>query len=180
MSFKDSETYKNLKTAFSGESMAHTKYDIYALKAQEDGFEQMADIFQETSRNEQEHAEIWLKWLLEQDDIPYTLENLKDAYEGETYEWTTMYRQFAHTAVEEGYCEIAALFRRVGAIEKNHAERYETLVNNMETAMIFCKDTKKKWICSVCGHETYDTCSPEVCPMCGHPQAFTEIKAENY
>ncbi|MDD4851354.1 MAG: rubrerythrin family protein [Gemmiger sp.] len=180
MQLKDSQTYQNLLTAFAGESKAHTKYDIYALKAREDGFEQIGDIFKETAGNEQEHAEIWLKWILGGSDIPDTLTNLKDAAAGERYEWTDMYRRFSETAAQEGFAELAQLFSKVGGIEKQHETRYNKLATNVETDQVFCKKEKVAWICMVCGYVTYALCSPEVCPVCGHPQAFTEIKAENY
>ena len=180
MSFKDSKTYENLQTAFAGESKAYTKYSFYSKKAREDGFEQIANIFKETAGNELEHAEIWFRWLNETDELPYTLDNLVDAKNGENYEWSTMYKNFAKTARQEGYCALAKLFERIGKIEHNHDERYSKLIENMETATVFCKDTKQTWICQVCGHETYGECSPEVCPVCGHEQAFTELKATNY
>lgn len=179
MDFKHSQTYKNLMTAFAGESKASTKYRIYGLKAREDGYEQMGNIFDETARNEQEHAEIWMK-ALKGGEVPDTLCNLKDAADGEHYEWTEMYPAFAETAHEEGYCEIAELFARIAAIEKQHEKRFCKLAHNIEHDEVFCKHCRQAWICMVCGNVTYAECSPEICPVCGHPQSFTEIKADNY
>lgn len=179
MELKKSQTWKNLQTAFAGESKASTKYRIYALKAREDGYEQIGNIFDETAGNEQEHAEIWMSWLMG-GEIPCTLENLKEAASGEHYEWTTMYPEFAETARKEGFCELAKLFTEVGAIERQHERRYNKLAHNIKTNQVFCKPCRMVWICMVCGHVTYAECSPKVCPVCGSPQSFTELKADNY
>ena len=174
-----SKTWKNLQTAFEGECKASTKYRIYGLRARENGFEQMGNIFDETSRNEQEHAEIWFKYL-HGGEVPDTLDNLRDASAGEHYEWTEMYAGFAETARCEGFDDLAELFARVGRIEHQHEKRYNKLARNIETNEVFCKPYRYLWICMVCGNVTCAECSPEVCPVCGHTQSFTELKAENY
>lgn len=179
MELKHSQTWKNLQTAFTGESKASTKYRIYAKKAREDGYEQIGNIFDETAGNEQEHAEIWMKFLAG-GEVPCTLQNLKEAAAGERYEWTKMYADFAVTARKEGFCELADLFSRVGNIEKQHDKRYQTLARNIETGEVFCRPCKNVWICMVCGNVTYAECSPKICPVCGHSQSFTELKADNY
>lgn len=179
MDLKTSQTWANLQTAFAGETRACTKYLIYALKAREDGYEQIGNIFDETSRNEQEHAEIWLKQL-SGGEIPATLENLRDASAGEHYEWTQMYAGFAETARQEGFAELADLFERVGAIERQHQTRYDALAKNIETDQVFCKPYPTAWICLICGNVTYAECAPEICPVCGHTKAYAELKPENY
>lgn len=179
MELAKSQTYQNLIKAYAGEREACTKYLIYETKAREDGYEQIGDIFRETAGNEQEHAEIWLKWL-SGGEVPDTLHNLADAAAGERYEWSEMYKGFAKTAREEGFCELAGLFEKVGNIEKTHDARYRRLGRNIETDQVFCKPKSVAWVCMVCGHVTYGDCSPEICPVCGNPQSFTEIKAENY
>ena len=179
MELMQSQTWKNLHTAFEGESKASTKYRIYGLRARENGYEQIGDIFDETARNEQEHAEIWLK-ALSGGEVPDTLENLHESAAGEHYEWTQMYPQFARTARAEGFDELAELFTRVGGIEKQHEKRYNKLAHNIETDEVFCKPMCSVWICMVCGNVTYAECSPEICPVCGHPQSFTQLKPENY
>jgi rubrerythrin len=179
MSFKDSQTYKNLQTAMAGEQKAGGKYRMYAEIARNDGYEQIANIFDETANNEREHAEIWNKEL-HCGDTTSTLANLKEAAAGENYEWTTMYNDFADTAKAEGYGEIARLFTEVGEIESQHEERYNKLASNIQNDEVFCKPGAQVWICMVCGHVTYGDCAPEVCPVCGAPQAFEELKAENY
>ena len=176
---KGTQTEKNLQTAFAGESQAHTKYLYYASKAKKDGYVQMGDIFEETARNEKEHAKIWFK-LLHGNTIPSTEENLKDAAAGENYEWTDMYEGFAKTAEAEGFSELAAKFRLVGEIEKHHEERYRALLKNIETAQVFEKSEVKVWECRNCGHIVVGTKAPEVCPVCNHPQSFFEIHQENY
>lgn len=180
MDFKNSKTYQNIKTALEGELRATSKYQIYAIKAREDGFEQIADIFDETSRNEQEHAEIWMKWTYPDKEIPPTVNNLADAIAGESYEYHTMYLDFAKTAKQEGYPELCRLFSQIGHIEHQHQMRYEKLHKNIKTNQVFCKPCKSVWICMVCGHVTYEKCSPKICPVCKNPQSFTEIKADNY
>ncbi len=179
MELKGSKTEANLQAAFAGESQAHTKYQYYASKAKKDGYEQIADIFLETSRNEKEHAKLWFKYLHD-GDVPDTVTNLNDAAEGENYEWTDMYDEFAATADEEGFTEIAARFRAVGAIEKRHEERYRQLVKNIEGDLVFSKDGDKIWICRNCGHIVVGKEAPEMCPVCAHPKAYFEIMAENY
>ena len=165
-------------TAFAGESQAHTKYQYYASKAKKDGYVQMASIFEETAKNEKEHAKIWFKLL--HDGMPGTIENLKDAAAGENYEWTDMYDGFAQTAEEEGFTELAAKFRLVAAIEKHHEERYRALLHNVETSQVFAKSEVKVWECRNCGHIVTGTKAPEICPVCAHPQSFFEIHEENY
>ena len=179
MELKGSKTEKNLMTAFAGESQAKNKYTYYASKAKKEGYEQIASIFLETADNEKEHAKLWFK-LLHNNDIPTTLENLKDAAYGENYEWTDMYDEFAKVAKEEGFSRIAYLFEAVGKIEKEHEERYKKLIENMEEGLVFSKDGDRIWKCRNCGHICIGKEAPAVCPVCNHPQAFFEIKAENY
>ena len=179
MDLKGSKTEANLMAAFAGESQAHTKYQYYASKAKKDGYEQIAAIFQETAANEKEHAKIWFK-LLHDGAVPATTENLKDAAAGENYEWTDMYAGFAQTAREEGFTKIAALFEMVGAIEKEHEERYRKMLGNIEEGIVFSRDGDQIWKCRNCGHIVVGKKAPEVCPVCEHPQAYFELKAENY
>ena len=179
MELKGSKTEKNLMEAFAGESQARNKYTYYASKAKKDGYEQIAAIFEETALNEKEHAKIWFK-LLHDGAVPSTIENLKDAASGENYEWTDMYDGFAKTAKEEGFDHIAYLFEEVGKIEKEHEERYKKLLANIEDGLVFSKDGDKIWKCRNCGHIVIGKEAPEVCPVCNHPQAYFEIKAENY
>lgn len=174
---KGSKTEANLHAAFAGESMARGKYAYYASVAKKEGYEAIAAIFQETSDNEAAHAKIWLNQL---DGIRDTKENLKHAAEGEHYEWTDMYRQFAETAEAEGFNDMAALFRRVGKIEKEHEERYRALLSNVENGTVFRKSEKQTWRCRVCGHQHEGQEAPEVCPTCKHPRAFFEIAYANY
>ena len=179
MELKGSRTEANLMTAFAGESQARNKYTYYASKAKKDGYVQIAQIFEETANNEKEHAKIWFK-LLHDGGIPTTIENLKDAAEGENYEWTEMYAEFAKVAKEEGFDRIAALFEMVGAIEKEHEERYKKLLANIQDGIVFSKDNDMVWICSNCGHIHIGKKAPEVCPVCAHPQAYFMEKANNY
>lgn len=179
MELKGSKTEANLLTAFSGESQARNKYTYYASKAKKDGYVQIAQIFEETANNEKEHAKIWFK-ILHDDGIPTTVENLKDAAEGENYEWTEMYAEFAETAKEEGFDHIAALFKMVGDIEKEHEERYKKLLANIQDGIVFSKDNDTVWICSNCGHIHIGQKAPEICPVCAHPQAYFMERAENY
>lgn len=176
---KGSKTEKNLMEAFAGESMARNKYTYYASKARKDGFVQIANIFEETANNEKEHAKIWFK-LLHGDDIPSTAENLLDAAQGENYEWTDMYDRFAREAREEGFTKIAALFEMVGKIEKEHEERYRKLLANVEGQLVFSRDGDMVWECSNCGHIVIGKKAPALCPVCKHPQAYFQIKANNY
>ncbi len=179
MELKGSKTEQNLMAAFAGESQARTKYDYYASRAKKDGFEQVAAFFEETSRNEKEHAKIWFK-LLHDGAIPATEENLLDAANGENYEWTDMYAEFAKVAKEEGFEQIAKLFEGVAKIEKEHEERYKALLENIKTGKVFKKEDKIAWHCRNCGHIHYGEVAPNMCPVCTHPQAFFEEKSENY
>lgn len=176
---KGTKTEANLMAAFAGESQARNKYTYYASKAKKDGYVQIANIFAETAANEKEHAEIWFK-LLHGGEIADTAANLKDAAEGENYEWTDMYAQFAKEAEEEGFDQIAFLFSEVAKIEKEHEERYRKLLANVEGDLVFSRDGDCIWQCSNCGHIVVGQKAPEVCPVCNHPQAYFQIKAENY
>lgn len=179
MNLKGTKTEKNLLAAFAGESQARNKYDYYASKAKKEGYEQIAAIFQETAGNEKEHAKMWFK-LLHEDNVPSTVENLKDAASGENYEWTEMYAEFAKTAKEEGFDRIAYLFEGVAKIEKAHEERYKALLANIEEKKVFEKEEETVWVCRNCGHLHYGKKAPEVCPVCSHPKAYFELRAENY
>jgi rubrerythrin len=179
MELKGSKTEQNLRTAFAGESQAHTKYLYYASKAKKDGYVQISNIFEETAKNEKEHAKIWFK-LLHDGGIPATVANLADAADGENFEWTDMYAEFARTAREEGFDSIADLFEGVGAIEKTHEERYRKLLKNINDAVVFSRDEDAIWECSNCGHIVIGKKAPEVCPVCNHPQSYFRVKAENY
>lgn len=179
MEFKGSRTEANLMAAFAGESQARNKYTFYADKAKKDGYEQIADIFMKTADNEKEHAEIWFKHLHET-SIPGTAENLLDAAAGENYEWTEMYKEFEQVASQEGFTEIAALFRMVGSIEKEHENRFRTLSKNLEQGIVFAKSGETVWLCRNCGYIHVAKAAPKVCPVCAHPQSFFEVKAENY
>ena len=176
---KGSKTEKNLQEAFAGESMARNKYTYYASQARKDGYEQIAKIFEETANNEKEHAKIWFK-LLHGDAVPATTENLLDAAQGENYEWTDMYARFAEEAREEGFTKIAALFDMVGKIEKEHEERYRKLLANVEGQLVFSREGDCIWEGANCGHIVIGKKAPEMCPVCKHPKAFFQIKAENY
>ena len=176
---KGTKTEKNLQEAFAGESMARNKYTYFASKARKDGYEQIAAIFEETAGNEKEHAKLWFKYL-EGGDIKDTHSNLIAAAEGENYEWTDMYDRMAKEAEEEGFKEIAAKFRMVGAIEKHHEERYKKLVGNLEGGVVFSRDDERIWKCRNCGHIVVGKFAPKVCPVCAHPQSFFEIDAQNY
>ena len=178
MELKGSKTEANLWYAFAGESQARNKYTYFASKAKKDGFEQIAAFFEETANNEKEHAKIWFKLL--HDGIGSTMDNLADAAAGENYEWTDMYATFAKEAREEGFDHIAALFEGVAAIEKEHEERYRKLLKNIEDEVVFSKDGDVIWHCANCGHIVIGKKAPEVCPVCAHPQAYFQIKAENY
>ncbi len=176
MDLKGSRTEKNLWAAFAGESQARNKYTYFASKAKKDGFVQIANLFLETADNEKEHAKIWFKLL---GGIGSTEENLLAAAEGENQEWTDMYVQFAREAREEGFEDIAALFEGVAAIEKEHEERYRKLLSNVKDGLVFSKDGDKIWQCSNCGHIVVGKEAPEICPVCAHPQAYFQIRAEN-
>lgn len=179
MELKGSKTEQNLREAFAGESQARNKYTYYASKAKKEGYEQLSAIFLETADNEKEHAKMWFK-LLHGGEVPSTEENLKDAAEGENFEWTDMYARMAKEAKEEGFNHIAFLFEEVGKIEKEHEERYRKLLDNVENELVFSKDGDRIWKCRNCGHIVIGKKAPEVCPVCNHPQAYFEIKAENY
>ena len=176
---KGTKTEKNLMEAFAGESQARNKYTFYASKARKDGYEQIAAIFQETADNEKEHAKMWFK-LLNGGEIPSTEENLKAAAQGENFEWTDMYVKMAKEAKEEGFDHIAYLFEAVGKIEKEHEERYKKLLENVKGDLVFSKDGDRIWKCRNCGHIVIGKKAPEICPVCSHPKAYFEIKAENY
>ena len=176
---KGTKTEANLMTAFAGESEARNKYTYYASKAKKDGYVQIAKIFEETAANEKEHAKIWFK-LLHGGEIADTAENLLDAAQGENYEWTEMYKNFAAEAKEEGFDDIASLFEKVAKIEKEHEERYRKLLSNVKDELVFSKDGDVIWVCSNCGHIVIGKKAPEVCPVCAHPKAYFEVKAENY
>ena len=179
MELKGSKTEKNLMEAFAGESQARNKYTYFASKAKKEGYEQIAAIFQETADNEKEHAKLWFK-LLNGGEIATTEENLKAAAEGENYEWTDMYERMAKEAREEGFDHIAFLFDGVAKIEKEHEERYKKLLENVKDGKVFEAGEVKIWKCRNCGHIVVGTKAPEVCPICAHPKAYFEIKAENY
>ena len=175
--YAGTKTEKNLEAAFAGESGARNKYTFFASVAKKQGFEQIAELFLKTANNEKEHAKMWLKEL---EGIGDTAENLAAAAAGENYEWTDMYEGFAKTADEEGFPELAEKFRLVGAIEKQHEERYRALLHNLETAQVFEKSEVKVWECRNCGHIAVGVKAPEVCPACNHPQSYFELRAENY
>ncbi len=175
--YKGTKTEKNLETAFAGESQARNKYTYFASVAKKEGFEQISALFLKTADNEKEHAKMWLKEL---QGIGNTAENLAEASNGENYEWTDMYEEFAKTAEEEGFKELAEKFRMVGAIEKHHEERYRALLKNVEAKKVFEKSEVKVWECRNCGHIAVGTKAPEVCPVCAHPRSYFEVHAENY
>ena len=179
MELKGSRTEANLMAAFAGESQARNKYTYFASKARKDGYEQLAAIFEETAKNEMEHAKIWFKEL-HNGEVPGTVENLKDAAAGENYEWTDMYAEFAKVAKEEGFTRLAYLFDAVGKIEKEHEERYRKLVANIEEGIVFSRDGDRIWICSNCGHVHVGKNAPEICPVCAHPKAYFKLKENNY
>ena len=175
--YKGTQTDKNLEAAFAGESQARNKYTYFASVAKKEGYEQISAIFLKTADNEKEHAKMWLKEL---QGIGDTAQNLASAADGENHEWTNMYEEFAKTAENEGFEALAAKFRMVAAIEKEHEERYRALIKNIETAAVFEKSEVKVWECRNCGHIAVGKNAPEVCPVCAHPQSYFEIHAENY
>ena len=179
MDLKGTKTEKNLKEAFAGESQARNKYTFFASQAKKDGYEQIAEIFQETAENEKAHAKMWYK-LLNGGKISSTAENLKEAANGEIFEWTDMYEKMAKEAREEGFDHIAYLFEEVGKIEKEHEQRFKDLLDKVEDGTVFEAGEVKIWKCRNCGHIVVGTKAPEVCPVCAHPKAYFEIKAENY
>jgi len=174
---KGTKTEQNLWTAFAGESQARNKYTYFASKAKKEGYVQIAKLFEETAANEKEHAKIWFKLL---NGIGTTEENLKEAAEGENYEWTDMYAQMAKDAREEGFDHIAYLFEEVGKIEKEHEARYRKLLANIEGGLVFSRDGDMIWECSNCGHICVGQNAPEACPVCAHPQAYFMLRADNY
>ena len=177
MELKGSKTEQNLRDAFAGESQARNKYTYFASKAKKEGYVQIAALFEETANNEKEHAKIWFKLL---NGIGDTAQNLKAAAEGENYEWTDMYATFAKEAKEEGFDHIAYLFEEVGKIEKEHEERYLKLLSNVEGGLVFSRDGDMIWQCANCGHIHIGKAAPELCPVCAHPKAYFQLKAENY
>ncbi|MBO4540100.1 MAG: rubrerythrin family protein [Clostridia bacterium] len=175
--YAGTQTEKNLLAAFAGESQARNKYTYFSSVAKKEGYEQISEIFIKTADNEKEHAKMWLKELA---GIGKTTDNLKEAADGENFEWTDMYEGFAKTAEEEGFVDLAKKFRLVAAIEKHHEERYRALLKNIETAEVFAKSEVKVWECRNCGHIVVGTAAPEVCPTCNHPQSYFEISASNF
>jgi len=175
--YAGTQTEKNLQAAFAGESQARNKYTYFASVAKKEGYEQISSLFQKTADNEKEHAKLWLKEL---EGIGDTVANLNAAAEGENYEWTDMYEEFAKTAEAEGFKALATKFRMVAAIEKAHEERYRALLNNIETKQVFEKSEVKVWECRNCGHIVIGTKAPQICPVCAHPQAFFEVNEKNY
>ena len=175
--YDGTQTQKNLMAAFAGESEARNKYTYFASKAKKEGYEQIAALFLKTADNEKEHAKMWFK---EMEGINDTATNLAAAASGENYEWTDMYAGFAKTAEEEGFTELAEKFRMVAEIERNHEERYRALLKNIENCEVFKKSSVKIWECRNCGHIVVGEAAPEICPTCAHPQAYFEIKADNY
>ncbi len=176
---RGSKTEKNLMTAFAGESEARNKYTYYASQAKKEGFVQISKIFEETANNEKEHAKIWFKWLHD-GSVPETVKNLEDAANGENYEWTDMYATFAKEAEEEGFNELAALFKLVANIEKEHEERYRKLLENLKNDSVFNKNEEVTWECANCGHVFTGKNAPQLCPVCKHPQAYFFMKSVNY
>lgn len=176
---KGTRTEANLQAAFAGESQARNKYTYYASQARKDGYVQIAALFEETANNEKEHAKIWFK-LLHGGTMPDTTVNLADAAAGENYEWTEMYAEFAQVAREEGFDHIAYLFEQVGRIEKEHEARYRALLANIEEGIVFSREGDTIWQCRNCGHIVIGKKAPEMCPVCAHPKAYFEIKADNY
>ncbi|MBQ6203092.1 MAG: rubrerythrin family protein [Prevotella sp.] len=176
---KGTKTEKNLMDAFAGESQAHTKYLYYASKAKKDGYVQISNLFIETALNEKEHAKLWFKYL-HGGEIPATTQNLSDAADGENFEWTDMYERMAKEAEEEGFIEIAAKMRMVGAIEKHHEERYRKLLQNINDEIVFSRDGDVIWQCANCGHIVIGKKAPQICPVCNHPLSFFQIEARNY
>ena len=177
MELKGSRTEANLMTAFAGESQARNKYTYFASVAKKEGYEQIAAIFEQTANNEKEHAKMWFKAL---SGIGSTAENLKAAADGENYEWTDMYKEFAQVAREEGFTQLAFQFEKVGEIEKHHEERYRALLKNVEMQKVFEKGEMTMWECRNCGHLVMGPKAPQICPVCQHPQSYFEVRKENY
>ena len=179
MELKGSQTEKNLMAAFAGESQARNKYTYFASKAKKEGYEQIAGIFLETADNEKEHAKLWFKYL-NGGEVPSTVENLEAAAAGENYEWTDMYKEFEKVAREEGFLEIANKFKMVGAIEKEHEERYKKFLSNVKEGVVFVSKDVAVWKCRNCGHIVVGKFAPEICPVCSHPKAYFELRVKNY
>lgn len=179
MELKGSKTEQNLMAAFAGESQARNKYTYYAEKAREEGMDQIARIFEETARNEQEHAKLWFK-ALHGDKVDTTDVNLKDAAAGENYEWTDMYKGFAETAKEEGFNKIAFQMEQVAKIEKHHEERYLALLKNVVEGKVFEKEESVVWVCDICGYRHEGPVAPGACPVCGYSKAHFSMEAQNY
>ena len=177
--YEGTQTEKNLMEAFAGESQAHTKYLYYASKAKKEGYVQISNLFIETALNEKEHAKLWFKYL-HGGEVPATTQNLEDAANGENFEWTDMYERMAKEAEEEGFNEIAAKMRMVGAIEKHHEERYRQLLKNINDEIVFSREGDVIWQCSNCGHIVIGKKAPKICPVCNHPQSYFQIEARNY
>ena len=176
---KGTKTEKNLMDAFAGESQAHTKYLYYASKAKKEGYVQISNLFIETALNEKEHAKLWFKYLHD-GEVPATTQNLEDAANGENFEWTDMYDRMAKEAEEEGFKEIAAKMRMVGAIERHHEERYRQLLKNINDEIVFSREGDVIWQCANCGHIVIGKKAPKICPVCNHPQSYFQIEARNY
>lgn len=176
---KGTKTEKNLQEAFAGESQARNKYSYFASQAKKDGYVQIANIFEETAGNEKEHAKMWYKYL-NGGKVSDTATNLKDAADGENFEWTNMYDRMAKEAEEEGFTEIAAKFRLVGQVEKEHEARYRKLLKNIKDGIVFTREGDRLWQCNNCGHIVIGKSAPEVCPVCNHPQSYFQLKAENF
>ncbi|MBS4785281.1 MAG: rubrerythrin family protein [Clostridiales bacterium] len=179
MDFKESRTWANLMSAFAGESQARVKYMIYAEKAKEQGYEVIADIFRATSDNEHAHATLWLQ-AIHEGMIPDTLANLRDAAAGENFEWSSMYRDYAQVAREEGYTQLAAAFELVSRVEKEHEERYNALTEHLDSGTLYKRGEKKVWICRYCGHIHEGDTAPKICPLCKRAQGFFEVHSQNY
>lgn len=175
--YTGTQTEKNLQAAFAGESQARNKYTYFASKAKKEGFEQIADLFLKTAENEKEHAKLWFKEL---EGIGDTAQNLLAAAEGENYEWTDMYENFAKTADEEGFKDLAIKFRLVAAVERRHEERYRALLKNVEMQEVFARSEVKVWECRNCGHIVVGEKAPEICPTCAHPKAYFELHVDNF
>ncbi len=176
---KGTKTEQNLKVAFAGESQAYTKYSYYASQAKKDGYVQIAEIFEETAQNEKEHAKLWFKFL-HGGEMPKTTANLRDAADGENYEWSNMYAEFAKVAREEGFAHIAFLFDGVAKIESQHEARYLKLLSNIEGKLVFAKENDVMWQCGNCGHLVFGKVAPDICPVCSHPQSYFRVRAVNY
>lgn len=178
--FTSSRTYQNLVDAYNRELIMGTKYQIYGDRARRQGYQQIGNIFDETSGNEKSHAEIWLKFIIQSDQLPPTLNNLQESAQIENFEGTDLYLEYAQVAREEGYEDIANMFEGIAVIERHHYFRFNQLANNIETNQVFCKPTSTVWICLVCGNLVWSECAPEICPICKYPQGFYELNCENF